>query len=338
MDMDRVDPARLREAWQSASDRHEILRTGFLDGQGLLQWVARRADLPWTEHDCSGQSDAAQAAAALASSERERSFDLAQPPLMRLALVRLSAQRHRLIWTRHHLLLDGWSSSQLLSEVLQHYAGDRPAAPARRYRDFIAWLGRRDPQAGRAWWREQLAALPAPTRLAPAMGAHDRRGASIATGHATLDVALDRPATQALMRFAREERVTLSTLVQAAWSLLLSACTGQPAVVFGSTVAGRPAELDGAERTLGLFINTLPTVVCVDAGREVGDWLRALQANGVAAREHEHTPLYEIQQWAGAGAEGLFDSIVVFENYPLGEALSQAGGAGVVLELSLIHI
>ncbi len=332
MDMDRVDPARLREAWQSASDRHEILRTGFLDGQGLLQWVARRADLPWTEHDCSGQSDAAQAAAALASSERERGFDLAQPPLMRLALVRLSAQRHRLIWTRHHLLLDGWSSSQLLSEVLQHYAGDRPAAPARRYRDFIAWLGRRDPQAGQAWWREQLAALPAPTRLAPAMGAHDRRGASIATGHATLDVALDRPATQALMRFAREERVTLSTLVQAAWSLLLSACTGQPAVVFGSTVAGRPAELDGAERTLGLFINTLPTVVCVDAGREVGDWLRALQANGVAAREHEHTPLYEIQQWAGAGAEGLFDSIVVFENYPLGEALSQAGGAGVVLE------
>ncbi|WP_418515014.1 amino acid adenylation domain-containing protein [Delftia sp. PS-11] len=335
LDLGHLDPTRLRAAWQAASERHDILRTAFLDGQDLLQWVACRVELPWTEHDFSAQDDPGPALITLAQHERERGFDLARPPLMRFALVRLSAHRHRLIWTRHHLLLDGWSTSLLLAEILQHYAGCPPAAPTRRYRDFIGWLGMRDTRAARGWWRQQLAALEAPTYLA----AVPRTAAAQASlqGHSEYHLSLAGAATQELLHFARTERVTLHTLVQAAWSLLLSGSTGQRTVVFGSTVAGRPTDLDGAERILGLFINTLPTVVEVDAGQPIGEWLRAVQAQSMAAREYEHTPLYEIQQWAGAGAQGLFDSIVVFENYPLDDALAQAAPAGIVLHGVLSH-
>jgi amino acid adenylation domain-containing protein/non-ribosomal peptide synthase protein (TIGR01720 family) len=326
LDIGQLDLARFRAAWQAALDRHEILRSGFLsDAGGLLQWVARTVPAPLRELDWSAGPLPEEALQALALEERSEAFDLAAPPLMRLLLVRLAAGRHCFIWTRHHLLMDGWSSSLLLGEVLRHYAGQAlPPLPA-RYRDFIAWQRSRDTGAAEAWWRSQLARLDGPTRLAAALGA------SSGSGQGEHRTVLDEAGTGRLQAFAREQRLTLNTLVQAAWGLLLSRCTGQAVVSFGSTVAGRPAELPGAEQVLGLFINTLPSIVAADPGREVAGWLRELQASSLEAREHEHTALYDIQRWAGTGADGLFDSILVFENYPLDDALVQAAPAGLVL-------
>ncbi|SHN31632.1 non-ribosomal peptide synthetase [Rhizobacter sp. OV335] len=319
VDLDGLDVARFRAAWTTVLARHEVLRSGFI-AQPPLQWVARRVELPWSVQDWRDRTGAE--VDAFAQAELVAPLDLAKPPLMRVALLRTQDDRHHVVWTAHHLLLDGWSSSLLLGEVLRAYDRAALPAPLGRFRDHIAWLQSRDPAAGEAHWRAQLAPLASPTLLASAL----RRPQPARPGQGGLRRTLP---VQPLIDAARRERVTINTLVQAAWALVLARCTGQRTVCFGSTVAGRPAELPGAQQMLGLFINTLPVLATLRPAQRLGDWLRALQAQGLAAREHEHTPLVEIQRWAGQGGQALFDSLLVFENYPIDAALRQAPPGGL---------
>ena len=319
VDIDGVDVPRFKAAWRAVMQRHDVLRTGFITGEPALQWVARGVELPMIEHDWQDRGDISVALDQLAQAQLAQGFDLAQPPLMRLVLVRTQGGRHHFIWTMHHLLLDGWSTSQLLGEMLRHYAGETLAPPSGRYADYIAWLQKRDAASDERYWREQLGRLEGPTWLANTVP--KPRGAP--AGHGMHRREIDAGRTRALMAAAKRERVTLNTLVQAAWALLLARHTGQRTVSFGATVAGRPVELPGAQQILGLFINTLPVIATLQPSQRVGDWLRDLLARNLGAQAHEHTPLYEIQRWAGQGGQDLFDSIVVFENYPLDQALEQ---------------
>ncbi|WP_395683090.1 amino acid adenylation domain-containing protein, partial [Inquilinus sp.] len=324
VDVDGLDAGRFARAWEAAVESHAILRTGFLGQDDRpLQLVRRRVPSPVQQLDWRGKPDLDQALAELSASDRARGFDLAAPPLLRVLLVRTAEDRHRLILTSHHLLLDGWSTSRLIGEVLTRYHGKTPSLPSGRYRDYIAWLGQRDQAADQSFWRERLSGVEEPTLLASALPAPVPEA-----GHDSRKLRLDAAATDALKAFARREHVTLNTVVQGAWALLLSRITGQRRVVFGATVSGRPAELRDAEALLGLFINTLPVAPALDPARSIGDWLRALQAENAALREHEHTPLYEIQGWAGHGGRSLFDTLLVFENYPVDQALRELEGKG----------
>ncbi|MFL9869920.1 amino acid adenylation domain-containing protein, partial [Paraburkholderia fungorum] len=347
VDLDGLDAHRFRAAWRAVTERHDILRTGFLQHRhALLQWVAKSASLPLDELDWRERAsrDSASVPAeldALAQAELAKGFDVTRPPLQRLALVRTGDARYHLIWTVHHVLLDGWSASQLIGDVLRHYGGEPLAARGGRYRDYVEWLLKRDSHASETYWRDQLAGFDTPTRLAPALrGDAAAAEASVdATtrnaGYAEAHLDLDGAASERLTVFARQERVTVNTLVQAAWALLLQRYTSQDTVAFGATVAGRPDDLPGAQQLLGLFINTLPVIASPRAGMRIGDWLRAMQAQALVSREHEHTPLNEIQRWAGAGGEGLFDSLIVFENYPVDAALKAAAPGGLqVLDVS----
>ncbi|SNT56748.1 non-ribosomal peptide synthase domain TIGR01720/amino acid adenylation domain-containing protein, partial [Pseudomonas delhiensis] len=322
MDIQGLDPERFRLAWQAALDRHDSLRSLFIwpeQRDAPLQVVRQGVKLPFQVHDWRNDPALQNAVDLLAEEERSHGFDLQAPPLLRLHLIRTGEECHHLIYTSHHILMDGWSNSRLLGEVLQRYAGKSPAMTPGRYRDYIAWLQRQDRGASEAFWRTQAARLREPTRLAPSLAP-----AVAGEGQGECMLRLDGAATQQLQAFARRRQVTLNTLVQAAWLLLLQRHTGQATVAFGATVAGRPAELLGVEEQVGLFINTLPVIAEVPAEQRLGDWLAALQAQNLALREHEHTPLYDIQRWAGLGGEALFDSILVFENYPVAEALGQA--------------
>nr|WP_208604368.1 non-ribosomal peptide synthetase [Pseudomonas delhiensis] len=315
-----LDVERFRAAWQAALESHAILRSAFFWGEAFetpVQVVLRDLRIEVVELDAPA-SDATLEQ--LAERERSRGFDLVRPPLLRLLLVRTGAASHHLIYTSHHILMDGWSNARLLGEVLQRYAGETPKLPAGGYRDYIAWLQRQDRSASEHYWKQQLARLEASTRLAHTLPA----GAADGAAHAEFACMLDGPATQRLLHFARHRQVTLNTLVQAAWLLLLQRYTGHPVVAFGATVAGRPTDLPGVEEQVGLFINTLPVIAAPRAEQALGDWLVMLQAQNLELREHEHTPLYDIQRWAGQGGEALFDSILVFENYPVSEALEQA--------------
>jgi amino acid adenylation domain-containing protein/non-ribosomal peptide synthase protein (TIGR01720 family) len=315
--VDGLQVPRFRAAWQALIERHEVLRAAFRWRDGLadpLQAVFASVELPIEELDWRDRSDTEQALSELAAAEQAKGFDLSCPPLMRFVLVRLGEDRYQMVWIYHHLLLDGWSASRLLGEMLRLYHHDSLPALTGRYADYIAWLQRQDEAQAEGFWRERLASLEAPTILATASGASG-------SGHGVMYSDLDAQATRKLHSFAKRQRVTLNTLVQGAWLLLLQRHSGQRSVAFGATVAGRPTGLAGAQDMLGLFINTLPVIQTLDPQQPLGEWLRELQDYNLAVRDYEHTPLSDVQRWAGQGGQGLFDSIIVFENHPVDRAL-----------------
>ncbi|QHW08377.1 non-ribosomal peptide synthase/polyketide synthase [Pseudomonas putida] len=326
LDIRGLDVERFASAWQQAVDRHELLRAGFLWDAGLeapRQVIHRQASLEIVVEE--GGDGTARLLDERASRELDRGFDLACPPLLRLCLLRTGADSHHLIYTSHHILMDGWSNSRLLGEVLQTYAGQAVVAPEGRYQDYLAWLQGQDQAASERFWQAQLAPLEEPTRLALACARADLAE----SGQALHSARLNGEQTRRLQAFARQQQVTLNTLVQSAWLLLLQRYTGQRSVAFGATVSGRPVELPGIEQQLGLFINSLPVIASPDGALSVAQWAQAVQAQNLALRDHEHTPLADVQRLAGRNGEALFDTLLVFENYPVSEALQAApGGLG----------
>ncbi|UFH28619.1 non-ribosomal peptide synthase/polyketide synthase [Pseudomonas sp. CIP-10] len=341
-DVQGLDAERLRAAWQAVYDRHEVLRASVLwqGQQQPLQVIHKHLAVALVYQDWRERRELPTALDQLANAERLRGFDLGKAPLQRIQVIRIGDDRYHLIDTNHHILMDGWSYSQLLGEVLEQYGAQargepRPAAPAGRYRDYIGWLQRQDAQASEQFWKARLADLEQPTLLSRSLATGQPLAEADVAGQGQVVLLRDRQQTRQLSDFARQHKVTLNTLMQGAWLLLLQRYTGQAAVAFGVTVAGRPAELRGVEAHIGLFINTLPVVASPRPEQPVVQWLQALQSLNLQLREHEHTPLFEIQRWAGHGGEGLFDSIMVFENYPVSEILQQTAPEG--LRFDAVH-
>ncbi|MGU3363101.1 amino acid adenylation domain-containing protein [Methylobacterium sp. M6A4_1b] len=320
-----LDAPRFVAAWRAALARHPILRTGFLWTEAMgapLQAVHASAELPVAWRDL--RADAAPDLAALAEAERAQGFDLARLPLMRLLLAALPDGSHHLIWTCHHLLLDGWSNARLVSEVLRSYAGEAVAPPHRLFREHVAALAQGDAEGDAAYWRDALAPLDEPSLLAPAFSGETGR-----TGHGLVDTPLDRAQVARLQAVARAERVTLATLFEAAWALTLGRFTNRSRVAFGVTVSGRPADDGGMHAVLGLFINTVPRCIHLPAERPAGAWLRELQDAAATLRDHALAPLVAIQGWAGSPGRPLFDSLLVVENYPIDSVVRDRDAGGL---------
>ncbi|MET8014843.1 amino acid adenylation domain-containing protein, partial [Streptomyces sp. NPDC005266] len=325
LDLDgALDPKLLRRSWQALLNRHASLRTAFCQPPGTespVQVVVRDVDVPWREVDLSGLSAAeAEAEADRLAEEDLAPFDLAVPPALRLLLLKLGTARHRLLVTSHHIVLDGWSLPVLFGELSEIYAAGGDASglpPVTPYRDYLSWLDRQDKDAARDAWRDLLAGVDAPTLVGPVDG-----------GDAPVEHVVARTGedlTLALRETAREHGLTLNTVVQGVWAVLVGMVSGRTDVVFGTTVAGRPADLPGVERMLGLFINTLPVRVGLHPGQRFTDLLTDLQAQQAGLIAHQHLGLTEIQRLAGPGA--TFDTLVVYENYPHDpDATGQPGG------------
>ncbi|GHG84274.1 non-ribosomal peptide synthetase [Comamonas sp. JC664] len=325
----------LREAWQQVMARYPILRTSFV-GEELeapLQLVNRTATLPWDEQDWSHLPEAEQQSrlSAWMDADRAKGFDLKQAPLMRVGALKLGAKTWRVVWSFHHLLLDGWSVGRVLNEMLAMYDAQVRKQPLRLepppvYRDYIAWLEGRGIAQAETWWKQALRGFGEPTPLPGETGGQARNAAQVMGER---KVHLSAETTEQLRAFSRRHQVTLSTLVQAAWALVLGRHAGLEDVVFGVTVAGRPPELPGVEQMVGLFINTLPARVSLPAQRKVVDWLKELQAWQVDRAPFEYAPLVKVQGWSPVPrGTPLFESLVVFENYPVEDSVRQ--GAGVL--------
>ncbi|WP_420803558.1 amino acid adenylation domain-containing protein [Saccharothrix deserti] len=318
-----TDPAEFARAWQRVVDRTPVLRSSVLweDVREPLQVVHEHARVPFTFLDWSDLDENARAdrLRELLAEDRAQGLDLGVAPLMRVAIARLSPTSVQVLWTFHHVLLDGWSVFHVLSDVLN--PGELPER--RPFRDYVAWLVRqRDDDAAEAHWRRVLGTFDSPTPL-PA-----DRTAPHGTSSQRLSVELTATESEQLYEFARRHRLTPSAIVQGAWALLLARSSGRRDVCFGATVSGRPADLPGVDGITGIFINTLPVRVQVDGAAPVADWLRSLQDGQVESRRFEHVPLTRIQGWSGVErGTDLFDSVVVFENYPadLSEALGHEG-------------
>ncbi|WP_240656003.1 condensation domain-containing protein, partial [Paraburkholderia phosphatilytica] len=325
-----LDPGLLRDAWRAALARHPILRTRFewRDGGAVLQIVQRAPTLPFDTHDWSAAADYDARLAEWRERDLARGIALDTAPLLRVALFVRDAQTADLVWTHHHVLLDGWSVAQLMGEILRDYraraAGGAPAAievppPYRRYADWMRQVA--DDPATEAWWRERAARSDEPATLLGSLAAP----AGEEPGQHAVRNRLDGVLAERLSLAARRHAVTLNTLMQGAWAIVLARYGHRASVAYGTTVAGRPAHLPGVERMLGLFINTLPMWAEVDAQADVGDWLRALQRDLTELRHHEHSPPSRVQQWAGRSGDALFDTLVVFENYPVDASTREPG-------------
>ena len=336
-----LDPAALRRAWQQAADRHEALRS-FLLWEGWerpLAVVCSQVELPWREEDWRGldETQQRQRLAAFLGADRLRTFELSRPPLVRLALLRTAASRYRLIWTFHQLILDGWSLPLLFGEVFALYdaevSGRRAELPPpRRFSDFIRWLERQSREAAESYWRERLRGFAEPTPLAI-----DREPADSAErGAGRVEARLERQTTQRLEALARRSHLTVNTLVQGAWALLLHRYSGEPDLVFGAVVSGRPPELPGVESMAGLFISALPVRVTVRPDEPLLPWLGRLQEQQLEQRQYEHVPLEQIQRWSELPwNRPLFESLFIFENYPVESALGERRGGLEVTQVSV---
>ncbi|HYS38899.1 MAG TPA: amino acid adenylation domain-containing protein, partial [Pseudonocardiaceae bacterium] len=293
-----ADPVAFGAAWQRVVDRTPSLRTSVIwDGVAEpVQVVHRTVRPPITYDESTGELPP---------------IDLATAPLMRLNIATLPDDQVVLDWTFHHVLLDGWSAAAVFGEVCAEYTGATKPLARRPFRDYLAWLARQDQHPAEEHWRRTLAGIT-PTPLP-----YDRPPGQPTQPGDTVRVTLSTEQTERLSGVAQRNGLTLNTVLQGAWALLLARHSGQQDVVFGTTVSGRPADLPGVESMIGLFINTVPTRVVVDDDRELLDWLRELQRTQAESRCFDHVSLAQLTRWADLpGGVNLFDSIVVFENYP----------------------
>ncbi len=330
-----IDVDAFQKAWQWVTDRHAILRTSFhwLELDKPKQVVHSQTTFPWQYLDWSALSRTEQKSSfdALLETDRAQGFDLEAPPLSRATLIKLASARYRFIWSHHHLLLDGWSVSLVLKEVLTYYeagnAGVTPTAVLQaQFRDYIIWLQQRDVAADEAYWRQLLHGWDSPTRLKvhgslPEYGINGDAFAEL-TLHMTADT------TKALSAFVRRHHITMSTLLQAGWAILLSKYTDADEVLFGTVISGRPHEIRAIESMVGLFVNTLPTPIHVDRQAQVVSWLQNLHARQKERENHGYNAVVDIQGWTDIPRDTpLFESIFVYQNFPLENVLADLTGS-----------
>ena len=319
-----IDAGAFRDAWRFLVDRHDILRTAFV-WQNLeepVQVVGRKVRLPFTFEDWTHLPPHAQDARFEESlrADQERGYDLNRAPLMRVALFRLSDSTHAFVWSHHHILMDGWSWAQIIRELSVAYEairrGETPTLPrVQQFRDFVRWARAKDLRVAERYWSAHLRGLIAPTRLPM-----DRRPGQWVDRHEPeiiKSAAISIATTGRLRERATSHGVTVNTVMQGLWALVLGAYSGDDEVVHGFNVSCRPADLPGVESIVGLFVNTLPFRTRLTGNPPLWQWLEELQRRHLEAREHEHTPLASIQQCSELPRHlPLFESVLSFQNHP----------------------
>lgn len=318
------------EAWRRVVAHHPTLRAVF-EWEGLpapRQRVAREAslELRWLDWRGHGASDQDVMLERLLDEDRERGFALAEGPPMRVTAIRRGHERTSVIWSVHHLVIDGWSALLALREVFAAYAALRSGVPCelprhRPFRDFVRWVGSRELSAEASFWRESLGANVSPSAVEEG------------TERSVRCLRLSSEETARLEVFARRHRITLNTLLVGAWGVLLARRAGTADALFGVTLSGRSGALEGVQSMPGVLINTLPLRVETPPRAEPISWLQRLQERFLRLLEHEQTPLVEIQRWCGLPpGSALFDSLLVFENYPAEAERWRPDGTGLCVE------
>jgi amino acid adenylation domain-containing protein len=343
----RLDLYAFEQAWREVIRRHSILRTTFLwdELDFPVQVVHESAALNIRTYDWRDVPAAELQARTeeYLEQDRIRRIDFSTAPLMRVALLQTSDDAYRLVWSVHHSILDGWSSALVLKEVTAYYGAysrrgelGLPCPPP--YSVYIAWLQQQDRAKTEAFWRRALRGVSTPTPLPGT----SRTGCS---GVAQGVVHMSAAATQSVRTFALQNQLTLNTIVQGAWALLLSRYSGENEVVFGATVSGRPYSLPGVEGIVGLFINTLPVRVRLSPEETVVAWLKRLQEQQAETRQYEHAALTDLRSWSDVPhGTPLFQSIVVFENFSsdafeqrYGEDLLSGAASNGDLRVTYLH-
>lgn len=320
LDLGPVCSTTLKQAWQALINRHDVLRTAFVH-TGLdkpLQLVSAHVEVPWREEFIGANQN--EALESLLRSEKRQPLDVEHAPLMRLVLVDVEQESYKLVWTHHHALVDGWCLPILLKELAALYeslsSGVEAVLPTpAAYKSYIHWLSLQDNQACESYWQHYLADFSAPTLISDSViqgKEADKQGVGEIKSH------LSQVLTEKIYQGARDMNVTTSALFQSAWAMMLSRYCRSNDIVFGTTRSGRPESLYGVEDMVGLFINTLPTrVQFLDRAETSIDFVQRVHQSQLDHDQYSHVSLTDIQANSDIEMDSsLFDSIMVFENYP----------------------
>ncbi|WP_326049725.1 non-ribosomal peptide synthetase, partial [Paenibacillus thiaminolyticus] len=322
--------------------RNEALRTNFITG-----WRDEPIQVVFRERKCEvyfedirsvSDEDPEKTIADFVSADKANKFDLARGSLMRVTVLRTGYESYHVIWSHHHILMDGWCMSFMIKEVFDTYFAFQEKRtlelpPVTSYSRYIEWLEAQDAAKASRYWSEYLAGYDQQTKL-PQEKTQLKQGAFEA---AEIDVELSKELTGQIERVARQQQVTLNTFIQTVWGLVLQVYNNSEDVVFGSVVSGRPAEIPGIESMIGLFINTIPVRIQGKAEETVADILRKTQDQALASGAYETFPLFEIQSLSEQKRD-LINHIMVFENYPMEEQIEQVvGGDKEALKIANIQ-
>uniref|UniRef100_A6VYG2 Amino acid adenylation domain n=1 Tax=Marinomonas sp. (strain MWYL1) TaxID=400668 RepID=A6VYG2_MARMS len=325
MDLDELNVDAFKEAWTVVLSRHEALRACFsgMESERLRQIIVSSAPLSWHEQDWSGLNEADQSDRYQTYLQYDLAtpFDFSQPPLMRFALFKLDDGKYRFLWTCHHTLIDGWSNPLVWQTLSESYAAKLEMRPpelpaAGHYGQYIKWLSQQDMDKAQRYWQALVSDVEGPLKLGIELP-QERVGQSSTYEIREENLQLTEQETAALRELSHRTHTTLNTVFLGAWSYLLHRYSGDERVLFGTTVSGRPAELSDVESMVGLFINTLPLRVNVSQEESVWLWLQSLQSQQVERSRYEYLGLSDIQKLSAVNSgESLFDSVVIYENYP----------------------
>jgi hypothetical protein len=325
------------KAWQLVIDRHPILRTGFYwsEIENPLQIVYGQVKVPisfydWSEMNSGEQEKQFQS---LILRDRQKSFDFSQPCLMRHTLIRTTDDCYQYIWSFNHIIIDGWGGSLIFQEFVETYGKlcknqEVALASTRPFRDYIDWLEEQDIEQTESFWRQALQGIRKPTSLTyiEKVDKIDQSSTS-EIRYSEEIIQLSLKTTQELDFFASQNRLTLATIINGIWAILLSRYSCSSDVLYGCTVTGRPADLKGIESMIGMFVNTLPIHANINKKQSLLSWLQRFQLQLVETRNYEHTPLIEAHQWSEVPQNlTLFDSIVVLEDFPVSEFIKDWKG------------
>ncbi|MBL4661421.1 MAG: amino acid adenylation domain-containing protein, partial [Alcanivoracaceae bacterium] len=315
-----VDINAFRWAWQQVLNRHAILRTIFVPSTSgaLQQLVIKNVMLSWTEGDLKSleKDNQAQHLESARQLDKALGFEIEQGPLLRIKVWHLGQGQYKILLSNHHALTDGWSLPLIFSEVVDYYRtrlnGEQLLLEdAEPYRNYIQWLTQQDSNKAINFWKSELAGVEGPTFIVEKQEPDQKK-------QITHQLLIDKTSTSELQQLAKDSRVTVNSLLQAAWAYLLSRYSNQSTVVFGTTVSGRPADLKNVERMVGLFINTIPVRIDIPIETPFEQWLKTLHAKQVERNEYSYLPLVEIQCLSDCNNDvQLIDNLFVFENYPL---------------------
>jgi hypothetical protein len=321
------------KAWQLVVNRHTILRTGFYweEIENPLQVVYKQVKVPLNHYDWRHLERVEQEyqLESFIDSDRKQGFDFSQPCLMRLALIRLADDYYQFIWSYHFIIIDGWTDSLIIKDFVQIYEAlsqnkEIPLAPTRPYRDYIDWLQQQNIYRTETFWRQALQGVKTPTSLT-----YIEKIGQSPTQEQRYDeekIQLSSTSTQAIQSLAIQHRLTLATIFNGIWVILLGRYSTRNDILYGCTANGRPVDLDGAESIAGVFLNTLPIYVTIDIEQPLLSWLQHLQAKLVETRRYEYTPLTEIHGWSEVPRNlTLLESIVVMEDFSVKKFVKDRG-------------
>ncbi|MFZ1289538.1 MAG: amino acid adenylation domain-containing protein [Melioribacteraceae bacterium] len=324
-----------KNAWEKIIERHDILRTAFIweDLEEPLQIVHEKVELPFIYKDISEESDKEKFISEFSSNNIKIKFNFAEAPLMRISLLKLKHEEHYFNWDHHHILFDGWGLPIIMQELLQIYSSEVKRShhnlkPTMPYKNYIAWIRNQDEKKSNKFWKDKLKGFSVPTKLKMPFADKHREGYLKKKYMLPIDL------SDKIFEIIKKEKITINTITQAAWAFLLSLYTNSNDIAFGATFSGRNADVPGIGNMVGLFINTLPIRIKIIRYQKIIEWLKEIQLMLSKLQEYEYSALYKIQKLSEIpNNESLFNTLVVFENYPVSETLEDSSEELKIVEI-----